>query len=261
MKLATWNIGGIGGGMHYDHCGLIPWRLRLDLIVQKLLEEDSDVIVLQEIYDTGLLEALVEKLTPHYPHFFTHLGQNIMGSVGGGMVITRCPVHHFANESFTNNDWTLNRTFTTLEISEVPGGAPIARILGTHLIHDDNSKRMDQLAQIRAKTAQASPLPTLLMGDLNLEKEKPDEGGVLDSFLTHSYDGNQPTATNELVWQWDLEKWGTPGETIDYISQFLDGPQGRFTDTHLIEAFDQTFNTRTALSDHNGISSTFDYRV
>lgn len=265
VKLVSWNVGGIGGGMHYDHCGTIPWRLRVDSIVQNILKEDADVIVLQEIYDTGLLEALVEKLNPHYPHFFTHLGANIMGSIGGGMVITKCPVHKFSNESFNNNHWTLNRTFTSLEISEVPGREPVARILGTHLTHNDNEKRMEQLTQMREHVVCSAPLPTILMGDLNLEKNKPEEGGILDTFLTHSFANKYPiTATNALLEQWE-EKWdpkkqGTPGEKIDYISQFRDGPQGCFSDAGLIEAFDDTFNTRTATSDHHGLKATLHYR-
>lgn len=260
VKLATWNVGGIGGGMQYDHCGIIPWRLRLDSLVEKIVREDADVVVLQEIYDAGLLEALVEKLGPHYSHFFTHLGANLMGSVGGVMVLAKCPIHKFSNESFENNDWSLNRTFATIEVKERPDSqAAAARVIGTHLIHDSNENRLQQLEQIRASIREQRAIPTVIMGDLNLKKGDPQQGGVLDTFLTHSYDGETPTATNALEWQWYGEEKGVESSWIDYISRFTEFG-GQFSDTHLIEAFDSTYNTKTALSDHNGIVTSFEYR-
>jgi len=273
-KILTWNLCGVGGGMSLDHGGVNHWSSRIDQIVEKIVAEDPDVLILQEIYDTAFAEALIEKLGPHYPHFFTHLGANIMGSVGGGMVITRCAVHRFSNTSFESNDWTLNRTFTTLDIKDRPQDAlPAARIIGTHLIHDNHEKKMIQLAQIIDALAQEKlALPTILAGDLNLEREHPEQGGVLDRYLNHSYRGKDPTCTNELVQQWDINAHGVPSETIDYISLFKlilykgmplpvieEGIQ--MIKTHLVKAFDQTFNTKTALSDHHGLMTTLVWRA
>ena len=96
------------------------------------------------------------------------------------------------------------------------------------------------------------------MGDLNLQRDDPQEGGYLSTLFTHSYQGDQPTATNELLAQWNSEwnpkKQGTPGEFIDYIS-LLKKTAGTayFANTRLFEMFNNTYNTKTALSDHNGI--------
>lgn len=257
-KIMTWNICGIGGGFHYDHGGVISWRSRLDQIVETIKKEDPDVLILQEIYDTALLEALIAKLGPHYAHFFAHLGSNVMGSVSGELVITKCAVDRFSNTSFDNNDWTLNRTFTTLDIKAKPDDLlPSVRILGTHLIHDDNAKRMVQVAQIVDSIAQETlALPTVLAGDLNLERDKPEEGGVLSRHFIHGYQGDEPTCTNELVRQWAPEKWGTPGETIDYISLFKNNVNAQLTNTRMIKAYSDDYNTKTALSDHNALVST-----
>jgi len=62
LKVMTWNILGLCGGMHYDHGGVVAWPLRLDRIVQQIKSEDPDVLVLQEIYDGALGEALVAQL-------------------------------------------------------------------------------------------------------------------------------------------------------------------------------------------------------
>ncbi len=267
-KILTWNICGIGGGMHYDHGGVIDWRSRVDGIVEKILKEDPDVLTLQEIYDTALAEALIKKLGPHYAHFFTHLGANVMGSVSGVMVISKCAVHRFTNTSFENNKWTLNRAFATLEIKAKPEDTlPCARIIGTHLIHDDNAKRMAQVAQIVNSVAKERfSLPTVLAGDFNLQRDKPDEGKILDPYLIHSYRGEEPTCTGELLRRWDPNA-KVSNEIIDYISLFRRHlPDGRtlpvvqegveMVDTHLVRAFDATFNTKTALTDHHGVATT-----
>jgi len=260
-KILTWNICGIGG--------VNDWRLRLNDIVAQINAEDPDVLVLQEVYDTALAEALIEKLGSRYAHFFTHLGTNVWGSTGGGMVISKCAHTRFTNESFKNNDWTLNRTFTTLDIKAKPEDAlPCARIIGTHLIHDSNPNRMAQVAQIVDSVFKETfPVPTVIVGDLNLERDKAEEGGLLNPYLRHGYVRNEPTATNELARQWEQKKQAAPGETIDYVSlfkrQLADGRQLpvvdeniRLDNCHLVKAFDETYNTRTALSDHHGVAAT-----
>ncbi|MBU6446873.1 MAG: endonuclease/exonuclease/phosphatase family protein, partial [Verrucomicrobia bacterium] len=256
VHVMTWNVCGIGGGMPYDHGGVVDWRLRLDPIVEKILAEDPDVLVLQEIYDTALAEALIARLQEHYAHFFAHLGANVLGSVGGCMVLSKCAVHRFTNTSFTNNRWTLNRTFATLEVKARPEDSqPCARLIGTHLIHDDNAARMVQMNQIVESLRNAPALPTLLMGDLNLERDVAEQGGILTPYFENGYQGTEPTRTNQMLKQWN-EDLVDPGDVIDYISLYrAHGPAVSLQNTHLVRAFDETFNTRTALSDHHGLAA------
>ncbi len=263
LKVMTWNICGIGGGLSLDHGGVIHWRSRLDAIVEKIKTEDPDVLVLQEIYDTALAEALIKKFQTTYAHFFTHLGPNYLGSVDGCMVLSKCAVHDFSHTSFTNNDWSLNRGFATLELKATPEAVqPCARIIGTHLIHGeeavDKTKRMVQVAQIVSHLAKkVVALPTLLMGDLNMERDQ-DEGTFLSAYLHHGYLGSDPTCTNRLTAQWDLKSKTVLDETIDYISLFkrpaVDA-NVTLENCHLVQAYDATLNTRTALSDHRGLSA------
>jgi endonuclease/exonuclease/phosphatase family metal-dependent hydrolase len=252
-KIMTWNLCGIGGGMHYDHGGVISWEERIDGIVDKIKEADPDVLILQEIYDTAFAEALMEKLGPRYAHFFTHLGANTMGSVGGLMVASKCAVHSFTNTSFDNNDWTLNRTFASLQIKAKPTDTtPCARIIGTHLIHDSNDNRLAQVAQIAKSIAKENlALPTILAGDFNIER---DQNTVLDSMGTPSYIGNEPTRTGELLKQWDPNATDVASEIIDNI-YLLNQDKGNATlgEAKWVRAFDETFNTNTALSDHHGL--------
>lgn len=84
IKIMSWNLCAVGGGMSLNHGGVVDWRLRLDAIVRRIKNEDPDVLILQEVYDTAFGEALIERLNSNYAHFYLHLGPNIWGSVGGG---------------------------------------------------------------------------------------------------------------------------------------------------------------------------------
>jgi endonuclease/exonuclease/phosphatase family metal-dependent hydrolase len=259
INLMTWNICGLGGGMSLDHGGVSHWRSRLDAIIEKIKQEDPDVLILQEVYDTDLAEALIERLQDDYAHFFTHLGPNVWGMVGGTMVLSKCAVHHFSHTSFKNNDWTLNRGFATLEIKASPENtAPCARIIGTHCIHGDEvlakNKRAKQIAQIADHVAcQTLAIPTVLAGDLNMERDG-EEGELLSKHLYHAYQGRAATCTNRLTAQWKERE--PCEETIDYISLFKKALFGaQLEECRLVKAFDTSYNTKTALSDHHGLVS------
>ena len=217
VKVMSWNVCGVGGGMSLDHGGVVLWRARLDPIIEKIKSEDPDVLILQEIYDTTLGAALIERLQSDYAHFFTHLGPNVWGSVGGVMVVSKCAVHNFSHTSFTTNNWTLNRGFAELELKAAPqDSSPCLKVIGTHLIHGDDlqdkNNRMAQVAQIvRSVAHRTLPIvPTILAGDLNIERDQ-EEGTQLSSRLVHGYKGSEPTCTNRLVAQWDYQAkslWG-----------------------------------------------------
>lgn len=267
MKVMSWNICGMGGGLSLDHGGVVHWRLRLDAIVDKITMEDPDILILQEVYDTALAEGLIERLQSDYAHFFTHLGPNVWGSVGGCMVISKCAVHDFFHTSFTNNNWTLNRGFATVELKATPQEAlPCARIIGTHLIHgdelEDKTNRMAQIAQIVNNVAHKTlALPTLLAGDLNMERDGA-EGVLVSPYLHPGYQGSEPTCTNRLVAQWTPQARSVE-ETIDYLSLFKSAvPDAHVVleNCHLVESYDGSYNTKTALSDHHGLMTIFVFR-
>jgi len=270
LKIMSWNVCGIGGGFHYDHGGVIDWRSRLDGISSKIEKEDPDVLILQEVYDAALGEALIEKLQSRYSHFYFHMGKSAMGSVGGCMVVSKCAPHRFTNTDFTTNDWRLKRGFATLEIKAAPKDRlPVARIIGTHLIHGDEPKdraaRVAQVSQIVAHLAnQRLRLPTILAGDLNMERDG-KAGEILHAHLKHGYTALQPTCTNRLVSQWEEKAKSVWHETIDYISLFKEKPhlpviekRVRFVECRISPAYDESYDTKTALSDHQALVARID---
>jgi endonuclease/exonuclease/phosphatase family metal-dependent hydrolase len=244
LKVMTWNILGIPGGMHYNHGGAIGWQGRIDRIVAKIKTEDPDVLVLQEIFDTALGEELVKRLGADYAHFYTHIGPNLWGSEGGVMVITKCAVDKFSYHSFSNNDWTMNRGFAILDLKGV-------RIIGTHFIAGNaQSKRNAQMEQIKQTVRFQRIVPTVIAGDLNTERDT-----YWDGLLVHGYKEEEATCTNLLTRQWNPAQEDVNEETIDYISLF-EGSEAYLEEGRLIRAFDATHNTKTALSDHHGIALT-----
>ncbi len=268
LKVMNWNVCGIAGGFHYDHCGVVDWKSRFQGIAKKIETENPDVLVLEEIYDAALGEKLIERLKDKYAHFYFHMGKTVFGSVGGIMVLSKCAPYSFTHTEFETNDWTLKRGFAALEIKARPSDrSPCARIIGTHFIHGDEptdrAGRVRQLAQMVDHLAKETfSLPTLLAGDLNIERDG-EEGRQLLPFLEHGYKGPDATCTNRLVAQWDCKAKSVWSETIDYISLFKERKElavskekAEFETCYLSPAFDNTFNTRTALSDHHAVVAT-----
>ena len=265
-KVTTWNICAVAAKMSLDHGGVIDWRKRLDGIVQKIRDEDADVLVLQEVYDIGCAELLAQKLLSDYAHFFIHLGPNALGSNGGCFVATKCAVHHFSHTSFKNNSWVLNRGFADLEIKADPDDTRgCIRVVGTHLIHGDNNEnRKEQIEQIVSYLEEKEdPMPTALVGDLNMERDA--EGEYLNTYVDHGDFEDFPTCTGRLQIQWDPKDLTVVlDERLDYISLFktsigedrtLPVTEGELTDCHFIEAFSPLYDTKAALSDHRGLSA------
>jgi exonuclease III len=257
--IAMQNFCGMEGGMHYDRGGVVQWNDRIDGFVDMLREKRPHVIIIQEVYTTTFAEALVEKLGDIYPHFFMHLGANVMGSVGGVMMITDHPVDSFTNISFENNDWTLNRTFAAMDIGNL-------RIIGTHLIHGgDHEGRKAQVEQMMQYIADQSDGKINIIGaDFNIERDK--EGlDILAPYLEHGYTGMEPTCTSKMTEQWTGV--AEPDELIDNISQVkpVELPNGqrlhvfeefRIEEVEILPAFDDTYDTKKSRSDHHGMLAT-----
>lgn len=267
----TWNLRGRGGGLHYAE-GVIHWRSRIDRITDSIKAENPDVIVLQEIYDPALTEALFSRLESKYAHFYTHLGADLWGGKSGCMVITKCAVHSFTHTDFNQTDSQGKRGFETIEIKASPNDLlPCARIIGTQLSPGKQAGeiRIEQVEEIVNQLAvEKEVMPTLFVGNMNIDRDSQDGGAYLSKYLYHSYRDHEPTHSDELANQWAPIYEGQE-ESSDFISFFKRNPTDdlrvfpvkergiRLLDSHLVRAFDENYNTKTALSDHHAIVTTF----
>ena len=186
LKVMTWNLLGLAGGLHYCCGGTVHWRDRIGGIVKEIKREKPDVLVLQEIFDTAFCEALIAKLKDEFAHFYCHLGTNSVGIGGGCMVLTKCPVKSFSNMQFKNSNWKLNRCFSIMEIGN---SKHQYRIVGAHLqagnAAEDATQRKVQFDQMINGISGLPPVTTILAGDLNMDRDT--EGKYLEQHLTHGY--------------------------------------------------------------------------
>ena len=271
LTIVSWNQCAVGGGLSIDHGGVVDWRVRINGLANRLVKANPDVMILQEHYDAAVSEALVKKMGDTYPHAFTHIGPNVWGSESGLFVMSKLPIHSFEYIPFKTNDWSLNRGFVVIEIkASTHDTKPLFCIIGTHLKHGNKeedesirSKQINQIVEILDK--KEKKLPTFLAGDLNIDRGSHEEKSFLSALLEHSYLGEEETCTNRLVGQWKPSLQATWGEKIDYISLFkktLSNNIGaHFKECLLIRAFDASYNTKTALSDHHGIVAKIQFNL
>jgi hypothetical protein len=269
-SVMTWSLCGKYAGLSLEQ-GVIHWRSRVDMIADKILEEDPEIIVLQEVYDTALCEAIIEKLNDHYAHFFIQTGPSLFGNVTGTMVISKCAVNRFSHTEFEESDYRQSLGFEMIEIKANPNDTtPCIRIYATQLSSgkENEAIRENQLFQIINTLAkEETTVPTLFVGNTNIDRDSDSEGEMLSKYFYHSYRGNEPTLTGQLAYQWSTSVL-RPNSNSDYISLFKRSiPDGRtlpvieknirMIDCHLVKAFDPSYNTKTALSEHHGIVTRF----
>lgn len=259
----VWNIRGYGGGLHYGY-GVVHWKLRIDRIVEEIRQANPDVLVLQDIYDTALVEALQVRLGGLFAHTYAHMGES------GTMVMTKCAVHHFSHTEFADQDDVVKRGFETLEIKASPDDLfPCARVIGTKLTPGNGMEeiRMRQVAQIVDTLArQKLAMPTLFVGSLTIDRDG-KEGEYLSRYLYHSYLDKEPTYSDQLVSQW-APIFDGQERVSDFISFFkrnlADGRvlpvierNIRLVGSGLVKGFDADYNTKRARSDCNGVVTQF----
>jgi hypothetical protein len=183
------------------------------------------------------------------------MGGSLIGSVSGCMVITKCNVQNFNYQD----------THEKIELKAKPDDKmPCIRFYGTQLERGEDSKqkRMDKVKEVVETFAKETlPLPTFMIMN-NADRDDDAEGSYLAQFLNHSYRGEDPTHSGELVKQWD-PKIKVP-DSFQFISLFKRNiPDGRalpviergikLVDCHLVKAYDENYNTKTALSSSHGV--------
>lgn len=262
----VWSIRGYGNGLYYPY-GVVHWQSRVDAIALQILKEDPDVVVLKDVFDAGLVEALVDRLGIHFAHFYTHIGADAYGGENGLMVLTKCAVHKFTHADFRQNESKITRGFEMVEIKASPSDkGPCARIVTTQLAQEKQAgeMRMAQMAQIiQAIARKKLPLPTLFVGGVQKDRMG-EEWGEFSKYLYHSYQGPTPTHPGILMSQW-APIYDGEVEITDVISlvrrSSLDGKilpvveKGiALIDSHLVLGFES--DTKTARSDSHAVVTT-----
>ncbi|MCI0616193.1 hypothetical protein L0244_24695, partial [bacterium] len=65
FSLLSWNICCVGAGYSISDGGVVPWKDRIDAIIQKIGEKNADVNCLYELFDTSSAFYVCEQLKEH----------------------------------------------------------------------------------------------------------------------------------------------------------------------------------------------------
>lgn len=267
-KLMSWNVCGMATGWPRDHGGLEDWSYRVQRIADLIKKENPDVLVLQEIFDTRMGEALISLLKDRYSHFFLNMGQaalgekgGLMGVVGGLLIATRNKTEDFHFEVFEERTWHFAKGFgvLTLKTSDEED-SPTVQIIGTHLQHGNEPKirkaQVDQIIKYLAK----NNIPSVVTGDFNIELGSA-EANVLRLISPPGYKGEEPTCTNIMQAAYTGKDAG-PEEFIDDVLFYPGTSESgvQIGEIGLVRAFDKVPDPRTALSDHHALLGTLSIR-
>jgi endonuclease/exonuclease/phosphatase family metal-dependent hydrolase len=206
----TWNICGLGGGQELYAGGVLPWPLRFEGIVSQIEHENPDLLCLQEVGDFALAEALFQRLRGRYAHLYLHVGAYV-GAPSGLFLASKYPseMEFVPFESYVGFSIIQKKGATVLNL--LSEGMPVLRCIATHLQHGDGNdvrvaaSRKAQLGQIMHQIKDLPDLPTVLMGDLNIERGSQEyHQSVVSQHFSQEDFSIEPTWSNEPARElWD----------------------------------------------------------
>ena len=274
----------IGGGYPLIKGGVLPWNQqqgnqssRLDLIIDKINEQDPDVLCLNEIYDLTAAYKIYSKLKNKFSHFYFNIGAKNIGASSGILVASKHKISDpkfipFSEDSLIKEGKFVKKGDFSFTLKSQD--KKIGQIYVTHLQHscDDSevspaekNSREQQITEILNEMEKSFDphIPIILTGDLNLGTEEytssslaslfhnsyPEEkGGTCsrDGFVNHIWKGKP--LNNETV-------------TLDYALLLRQKPFSNETTSHnytskteRIDSFDIEVPD-LALSDHHGLKT------
>jgi endonuclease/exonuclease/phosphatase family metal-dependent hydrolase len=254
----TWNICCHEGGMSLSTGGMIPWKQRIDRIVQIIRAQNPDVLCLQEVQSVDIAEALFVRLKDLYPHCYFNLGIHPLKSSSGLIIFSKLD-SSFEFRSFEDAaDWAkqekkgvasmvianqVHLCFTHLQW----GGESAIEII---------SAREKQILKI-VDLMHSKKLPAILAGDLNLDRNGSTFNSSKLSKTFEMINNNIPTWTSYFIqkmWKGEAAPKNPDEQSIDYIAYYkgIDSPTVVLIETDKVEAYD-TEDPYHACSDHHGL--------
>lgn len=265
FSLLSWNICCSLGGYVYTDAGVTNWPSRIDAIVDKIKEQDADVLCLYELFDAEASMKLYKELKDQYAHFYINIGPRTIGASSGLFVASKFPIHdpHFV--AFPK-DMLVGRTqFSEKGIFSFGVGTPDqpkARIFTTHLQHSEEvdfetdqeiNARKEEMDLVMGEISKIRGQTVILTGDLNLDDEEYEES------LWHNQFEKKVTSSKK-TWGGDafcaglVEKRPSPPLNLDHTLLLKDS--GARIETRILPTGFQGDQFKpAALSDHSGLHS------
>jgi endonuclease/exonuclease/phosphatase family metal-dependent hydrolase len=278
QKLSTlhWNICGIPGYAMTDG-GVLPWERRIGAIADFIIDQDSDIVFLNEVFDTRTSQSLIEELGDAYRHFYYDIGPNgiperngseVFGPGSGLFVASKRPISEAAFQPFTPEEkWGRARNsrkgFFSCKIDL--GAGLYVRSLVTHLQHneivasshqEEKSARTRELDAILTTIKTQADSPWIVGGDFNAWPEELNEHHQwLMQFQQDAATQNQATYLGDAFCAHLVGKIAsTEAIKLDYCMGYPN-QNLRITTTVLPTEYSSAQFIAAALSDHFALKS------
>jgi exonuclease III len=264
LKIMNWNVCFFGDLVPMLFGGVRPYVDRVDAVVRTIINSDADIVCLQEIFSLKGGDALVEKLKPHYAHFYTKIGPRVIGfsnenqGIPSGLfVASRYPLKNVEFVPFTAEQTPSNRAYGVFAADICTEQESLARLLATHLqpgsSTEDIAYRAKQMTVVRSNMEQ-SQLNAFACGDFNIEETSPEGREQLKGFVMNKTPGWTCRELRNYWFQADqnialFNAQPMDLETIDFfVAKFKADPAPIFkTEIGIVNEIN---NPGKALSDH-----------
>jgi hypothetical protein len=230
------NLANVAGGYSITDGGVAPWTYRIDAQVEKIREQDADVLCLSELFDLSASFYLYEELKKlGYTDFYFNMGMKAAAPGSGLFVASKYAIQTPQFGSFPQTTlqgrtkWACKGSF---RFDIVSGEDILIRFYTTHLQHSEEpgypkrnqsvqeitheviekALKEDCLDEVVARAAQMHMIiqdilggssfdkPTVLTGDLNLNDEEIQQSLWKDKFDpgTLNYKGKKTWGGDEF---------------------------------------------------------------
>lgn len=268
FSLLSWNICCIGGGYPISDGGVTPWSMRIQSVVERILEKNADVNCLYEVFDVQtayiLYEAMKEK---GYTHFYFNMGAKPIGTSSGIFVASKYKIAHpefipFSQDMLVGRTKHAGKGAFAFDIESE--GKPFATIVTTHMQHSElpefptdeevNARKM-QMELILKKVENTYNRCVVVTGDLNL-----DDDEYNGSFWERYFQKGDTFPFSEKTWDGDhfcatlVGKKPSGPLSLDHTMLRKGSAHSIYTDL-VKTGFDAKIFKKEALSDHAGLIS------
>lgn len=259
FTLFSWNICCVPAGYSLTDGGVAPWRGRIDHIINKIKEQNADVVTLCEVMDYEAALCLIAGLRQDYAHFYFNIGAQGFGPNSGLFVASKFPL---TNPRFIRfgRDTLVGRTKSAakgLFSVQLPSGTCL---YSTHLQHSEIPSA-PTLEEVAARNAQREVIlnkinenSSVLTGDFNLDTTEFNKNWVQKFNHAEHFEEN-PTWGGDGLCARLMDKKPSPPCNLDYTVGFLNTIHSIQT-VQVETQYDEQRYLPGALSDHKGLLST-----
>ncbi len=266
ISLLSWNICAIPAGFSITDGGVFPWKNRMHAIVQKILEQDTTIVSLFEVFDIQTVRILHESLKGSYRHFYYGMGTMTLGVASGFFIASKTALKDFDFTRFPQGH-LVGRTKNTgkgvCSFNILSREHGTMHFFLTHLQHSEEcefptteevSARNHQMEALLNKINTAHSHRAVVTGDLNLD-EYEMHAAAWNTLFSRGVFPNKKTWGGDEFGAKLVGKKGSSARTYDYTMVYNPSDL-TLTSSYIETGYDPKNFKQEALSDHLGIVST-----